>query len=232
MPVLPVLYAAILSLVATTVAASTVKDINLTLSYDGESYFDTRILNCDPGQTVDACRASGEVVFDGQDAWLDGADDAWGLPRLFPLFSPGQEISFTARLHSGDLAAGVAGSVSACDLGGYDCRGATWVEFTDDAFDLFYGLNIWFWGGVEVGDQISFRNDSRVLSDAFLALTGTGHLGEWAVWQSNFTVTGTVPPPVAPVPLPAAMYLLPVGLAGFGIFRPGRRKAGRSLPNA
>lgn len=187
--------------------AATVRDIDLTLRFDGHSYFDVTVEN-----------AAGAELFSGDR--LDEAGDEWGLPRLFA-FAIGETVGLTARLRGTD---GISdpGEALTCILGGrYDCGNADLVELGDDRFDLFYGDTTWFRGVTVLGGLVLF--DILYPPATTDQTTQSGDIASWSVWRASFTVLESTPVP-APVPLPAAALLLPAGLGCLALLR-GRRKS-------
>ena len=210
-------------LFATTVNAATVKEIRLDLGFLGTTYFDASVYDvsgCTPSDDLGDC---GQVLFDGSDTFLSQADDVWGLPRILP-FTPGQRVSFTARLNVPDPGTTETGSVDSCQLGGIDCRSATQVQADDSSFSLLYGVSAVLGGNLTPGSSVFFREDSLPLgAGPFAQTTTSGDLAIWRLWQGNFTVLEPSLPPVSAVPLPASVLLLPLGLAALGSQRRKRR---------
>lgn len=196
-----------LSLCASGANSSTIRDIDLKLSFDGHSYYDVTVTGVD-----------GTPLFSGDR--LDEADDEWGLPRLF-YFALGETVSLTARLRGTD---GISdpGEALTCILGErYDCGNADLVELGDDRFDLFYGATTWFRGVTVLGGLVLFdiyypelTTDQRTQSD---------DIASWSVWRASFTVLENTPVP-APIPLPVPALLLPAGLGCLALLR-GRRRS-------
>ncbi|WP_111560080.1 VPLPA-CTERM sorting domain-containing protein [Paracoccus sediminilitoris] len=186
---------------ASSVSAASIKNIDLRLSYGGNSYFNAVVLN--PQSQI--------VLFSGDR--LDQTDDLWGLPRLFA-FAVGKILRFTAQIDT-DL-----GIVQSCSLGGLNCAtGATLDPNPQSPLSIFYGNTGLFSGGLSVGDNLTYDViPSTDPLDRFTAVTQTGDLAAWFVWRGNFTVVEEVVQP-APIPLPAPALLLPVGLAGLGLMR-------------
>lgn len=208
-------------LFATDANAAIVKEIDLDLGFDGHSYFDSSVYDislCGPADELDACAT---VLFDGTGVWLNEANDVWGLPRLLP-FTPGEKVSFTARLILPEAGTTEVGSVDFCRLGSLDCSFAIKVEADDTGFQLSYGASGLFGGGLTPGSSVFFREDSLPLGTGpYAGVTDSGDLALWRLWQGNFTVLEPVPP-VTPVPLPASALLLPLGLIALC----GRRRKG------
>lgn len=190
-----------LATAASSVSAASVQNIDLKLSYGGNSYFNAIVLN----------PQSQTVLFSGDR--LDQQADVWGLPRLFA-FAVGEVLRFTARIDT-DL-----GVVQSCNLGGLDCAtGATLDPNPQSPLSIFYGSTGLFSGGLVVGDSLTYDVIPSIDPvDRFAAATQTGDFAAWFVWRGNFTVVEEVVQP-APIPLPASALLLPVALAGLGLMR-------------
>lgn len=221
---------AILGLVAVPVSAATTRNIDYTLNFLGHAYFESTIYKEDPNTDT----GLSEVKPKGT---LLEQDDIWGLPRLFPQFSIGDTLSFSASLSLPD-ASGGKGTALSCSLGGLNCAQGNPVATYDDAgstFSLGYGYNSGFWGTLKPGEVLSWNfvawdcpaSGPQTLENcaAFTtAATTSGNLARWGIMQARFAVVQTPMP--APVPLPAPALLLPVGLIGLAALR--RRRKGVS----
>lgn len=186
---------------ASSVSAASVQNIDLRLSYGGNSYFNAVVVD-QQDQTV---------LFNGDR--LNQQDDVWGLPRLFA-FAVGEVLRFTAQIDT-DL-----GVVQSCNLGGLDCAaGATLDPDLANPLSISYGETGLFRGGLSVGDSLTYDIiPSTDPLDRFAAVTQTDDFAFWFVWRGNFTVVEEVVQP-APIPLPASALLLPMALAGLGLMR-------------
>lgn len=190
-------------------ASAATQDIAYTLTFEGHSYFDVLVLDTE----------TSTLVYD--EPQLDEADDHWGLLRLFPAFSIGDEITFTARLDLPDDPAEGMGSVISCQLGIYDCAGGSPVaEYAMGAFDLLYGNESWFRGTLAPGEVLLW---DYYPGNYTTAPTASGDIAQWGIWRAGFSVVGEIPP-VAAVPLPASVLMLPAGLAGLAALRRRRRR--------
>lgn len=221
---------AILGLVAVPVSAATTRNIDYKLNFLGHVYFESTIYKEDPNTTT----GLSEVKPKGT---LLEQDDIWGLPRLFPQFSIGDTLSFSASLSLPD-ASGGKGTALSCSLGSLNCAQGNPVATYDDAgstFSLAYGPNSAFSGTLKPGEVLSWDfvawncpENGGACGPAFTAnATASGNLAVWGVMRARFAVAPQMPVP-APVPLPASALLLPVGLAGLAALR-RRRKSGAAI---
>ena len=202
---------------AGTGLAATTQNLDYTLTFDGGSYFDVVILDL----------STGAALYEGDR--LDEANDQWGLLKIFPLFSIGDEITLSASLSLPDAGSAESGSVLSCSLGPYDCAaGSTSAEYDGSKLDLIYGSippdqGSWFRGTLAAGGSMLF---DYYPGEPTAALTESGDLALWGIWRANFTVVrdNSLPPP-APVPLPAAALMLPVGLGGLAMLKRRKRRS-------
>lgn len=205
---------AIMSLWAFGVTAAPVQNIDLTLRFDGHSYLDFEIYDIS---------GDDETLLFGTDR-LDEADDVLGLPRIFPAFTIGQNLNFSASLIP--TSAEDRGSATSCVLGIYTCTGPSFVGVSDTAFSLLYGDMDgdyeWLRGSLLAGGMILF---DYLLPAEFRKVRLTNEFeARWSLEQARFTVLDQSPD-LAPIPLPTPAALLPLGFTGFALIRRKRRKA-------
>ena len=215
----------VLGLAAVPASAATTQHVNYTLSFLGHTYFDAVIYE------EDTSTETGLRVVRDQ-APLAEADDIWGLPRLFPEFSIGDTLSFSALLSLPDLEGRQAGTATFCRLGGLACDQGDPLAFynaASSAFALAYGPNSLFYGILTPGSVLSWDFASWTCSEdnsscgptLTTARTASGDVADWGIMRAQFAVI-EVP---APIPLPASALLLPVGLAGLAALRRRRKGA-------
>lgn len=200
---------------------STLASFHLKLRYEGTSYSDGWIVQ-DDGEEGEIWESFGYILADSYHL---------GLPVYDPKLRPGDKTSFKATLtipddhnqYIDDFDNG--GRASGCKLGHLDCSsGVTSTSPTSILWGEYQSLSF----RPEVGSTLSFLYNLDYTGSTLSLDWGTVIFhNRWA----DFTVTDVVqsklttvsPGDVAPVPPPAGIALLPVGLAALAFVRKRRR---------
>lgn len=208
---------------ALSASAATTQNLNYKLEFLGHTHFQAEVFDVtydSDGNPTSITQAFGPGT-------LHETNDVWGLPRLFPGFAIGDDIAFSAQLSLPDPSGGAPGTVVSCMLGGIDCSQNAPVPSYDPAtgdFGLAFGSTVEFYGVLASGNTLNWDalNPNFVSTPQVFSLTATQDAAIWSVLRAEFKVVEELPT-LAPVPLPASMLLLPLGLIGLASLR--RRKA-------
>lgn len=189
---------------AACASASTVKDIALQLDFQGNSYFDFRIVDT----------SSGDILYNIDELTDQAYILLLGLPSLIDL-PLGSTAGLSATLLIGE--AGAPDQLVSCRFIDIDCTAAEQVTLGEDSFDFRYaGDTQRLAGGTDLGSKVVF--DYLPSSLTVLSLSDTLR-AEWTLWRSNFVVSENTPPQPAPVPLPASAPLVLAGMACLALVR-------------
>ncbi|MDW4499621.1 hypothetical protein R5H30_16630 [Sulfitobacter sp. D35] len=184
---------------------------------------------------LEAVRFVDVEVFDDSGAvnygTVDQADYVWGFDRWLPRLTVGDASRFVATFVTDGF--GYLESLTGCSFAGFDCAAGDVNPFvTADAdsvaFDILEGITGYDYtsisGGTEVGDRLRLSlfdaGPTSLFSDPDVLVLAN-------LIELDFRVTGPQlsADPLLPVPVPAGLVLLPMGLAAFGFARrrPGAR---------
>ncbi|WP_246448815.1 VPLPA-CTERM sorting domain-containing protein [Paracoccus amoyensis] len=148
-------------------------------------------------------------------ASLSSADDPWGLPLLFAGLTAGNSYDFRAEITDD--------TVVSCSIGTFDCKPAfdPYFSYTSTT-PLMFGDELF---------HVSFGEAKRAANSMLVSDVHDGNSAGFYIPQGAAMINVrtrstyfTVSEP-APVPLPAGIALLPVGLAGLAVLRRRKRAA-------
>ena len=191
-----------LTLASPAAHAATLDTLDLSLRFDGAGFSNVTIYD-----------SNFDVV--DQFAFLDQADDVFGIPQPLPEVPVGDDVSLNAMQDD------PFDALPLCSLAGVSCKGA-FGDFEMDTFSIGDGFGQTAFGdfnlsgGTQVGDVVTLSVFDGGLT--FDDLPGGG-FSSWDTFDRRFTVMADN---LTAIPLPASLLLLGFGVGAFGLV--GRKR--------